>query len=222
MAIVNIPKFNRNMIRDVRNSRNMRYMVKEEDARKKNGKIVYMSDYKEIPFQKPVYTTDTIDKIRKYCKGKTSDEIFEAMGIKVSYDDDGSKSISHYAWPNEAYSFKAAGIDENELLKGVKHIKGYCDLSGSSLKNLGEVETIDGTLFIPLFTKLEDLSSVKHVGAVDCSGENAEDIAKLFKRIHFKPEKVEHQVAGYKYPYGMIGQATIDALKKLSAEITYK
>lgn len=222
MAIVNIPRFNRNMIRDMRNSRNMKYMSKEEDARRKNGKIVYMSDYNEIPFQKPVYTTDTIDKIRKYCKGKSSDEIFEAMGINVSYDDDGSKAISHYAWPNEAYSFEAAGIDEGKLLEGVKHIKGYCDLSGSSLKNLGEVESIDGTLFIPFFTKLKDLSSVKHVGAVDCSGENAEDIAKLFDRLHFKPEKIDHQVVGYKYPYGMISKATVDALNKIGAEKTYK
>jgi hypothetical protein len=216
----------RNLIRDMYNSRNMTKMVKEEDAsraKKKKGNIIYLSDYKncETPFQKRVYSKETIEEIKKFCKDKTSDEILEAMGIKVSHDLDGSKTISHYAWPNEAYSFQAAGIDESKLLKGVKRIKDYCDLSASNLKNLGEVESIGGALFIPIFTKLEDLSSVKSVGAVDCNGEKAEDITELFEKINFKPEKIG-QAIGYKYPCGMISKTTTEALKKLGAEITYK
>ena len=204
----------RHIIQMAMKAKTLKTLSKEEDEfqAKQSGvnNIIHLFDYK-TPFQKPVYTKDTIKEIKEYCKDKTPDEILDAMGIKVSYDYNGDKRLSHYGWPGNAYSFETAGIDENALLKDVKHITYYCDLTGSGLKNLGKVETIGGALFIPYFSKLEDLSSVKYVGTVDSNAESAEDISELFKRLNFHPQTIR-QTTGYKYPIGIIVTSFVSGL----------
>ncbi len=221
MSIINPGTDSAHIIAKAMKAKTLTTLSKEQDALKAGGKVGVRNSAEENPFQKFIYTADTIKEIKNYCKDKTPDEILKAMGIEVHYDAKGTKSISHYGWPRDTFSFAEAGIDEKELLKDVKYISGHCDLTGSRLKNLGSVEAISGVLYIPFFTKLEDLSSVKYVGAVECNGENAEDISKLFKKLNFNPKTIRKN-SGWVPHVGMLSDTTSEAVKRLEAKIRYE
>ena len=145
-------------------ARNLGSLSREEDAYRarytsKTVKNPRTFEYK-TPFEKPVYTDDVLNEIKKFCKDKSADEIHEAMGKTVQYFRNGKKMIiGDYGWPlNHSGSFKRIGVDEKELLKDVVVINGNCDLISSELETLGEVKEITGRLYIPYFTKLKDVS----------------------------------------------------------------
>ena len=216
------------IIQKAMNSKSLATLSKEEDEyqARLNGTKPEIS-YKEIktPFDKPVYNKQTIQEIKEYCKDKTPDEILEAMGIKVYYGTKGEKYLSHYKWPNVAYSFKAAEIDEEKLIEGVTGILGNCDLTGSYLKSLGEISTIGGNLTIPLYSKLEDLSSLKSVYFVDCNAENPEDVMAVFKKLHFSPENItcfsKNSALNSIMANVYFNPAVSEALNSMMAEKTY-
>lgn len=129
-------------------------------------------------------TKDDLIAFKEKCKGKSSDEILSYLGIESTYNENGSKTLSHYKWPFKGFSFSAAGIDETKLLDGVTEIKGNCNLTGSSLQDLGSVSKIGGTLTIPLFTHAKDLSSLKSIGRdIYCDANSHEDAVALLKQL---------------------------------------
>ena len=193
MALINPGCDTKHIIQQAMNCKTLAALAKEEDAfqEKKAAKITKAAH--EMQHKKPVTvcTKSDLEALKQKCRNKTPDEIFSILGIDVKYNEDGSKSISRYGWTPTAYNFKSAGIDEEELLSGVTEIKGNCNLMGSELTSLGSVKKIGGSLNIPLFTKVQDLSGVKSIGGnVTCYAENPEDSIALLKRIKLNPDCV--------------------------------
>lgn len=183
----------RHIIQKAMNSKSLTTLSKEEDAYQ--AQIAAQRDNvlkqpepksKSLPL---ILTKDDIESLRIALAGKSADEIFEKLGIDVEYNGHGKKVISHYKWPFECFNFKSAGINEAELLKDVVQIKGDCNLTGSYVKNLEDVEFIGGNLTIPLFGELEDLSGVKYIGRhVICNTEHLEDSIKRVKQLKLNPD----------------------------------
>ena len=190
MSLVNPGIDTRHVIEKFRNSKSLATLASEEDR--------YQSAIHGNPIQREsgpkkihLYTKDDLENFKTLLKGKSTDEILELLGIEVTYNTDGSKSLSHYKWPFEGYSFASAGINEEELLNRVSEIKTNCDLTGSSLKNLGSVNKIGRNLTIPIFTKIEDLSNIKSIGGnIICDVENPLDAIDLIKKTKLNPQKI--------------------------------
>ena len=182
--------------------------------------------------QKPpvvICTKEDLIAFKEKCEGKTQDEILSYLGIESTYNENGSKTISHYKWPFKGFSFAAAGIDETKLLDGVTEIKGDCNLTGSSLKDLGSVSKIGGSLTIPLFTNAKDLSNVQSIGRnVICEVENPQDAIDLIKKLKLNPKYIGgHIDTGAFNPaymdYGFhFSQDMAQALNKLQAQQLYE
>lgn len=86
-----------------------------------------------------------LKEIRTHSKTYTPEEIFNAVGIKANRDKDGYLTISEYKQPYGDYcTFSDLGIDENELFKDVKRIKGDARFKLSTLTDLQNLERIDG------------------------------------------------------------------------------
>lgn len=183
----------RHIIRQAMNSKGLATLAEEEDTfqARKGEPIRHEPMSPSEKRQKLICTKDDLEEFKASCKDKSPDEIFEKLGINVEYNEDGSKKISHYKWPFQAFSFKSAGIDEEKLLEGVTEIKGKCNLSGSSLKNLGEVKAIGRDLVVPYFSKVEDLSSIQRVGGnIICEIEDPKDAIAKLKDIKLNPKSI--------------------------------
>ena len=185
----------RHIIRQAMNSKSLATLATEEDAFQakkeadKQGQITNSSPIGRRP--KLICTREDLEAFKASCKNKSADEIFEKLGIDVEYNEDGSKKISHYKWPFKAFSFKLAGIDEEKLLEGVTKIEGKCDLTGSSLKNLGDITTIGRDLIVPYFSRVEDLSSIQRVGGnIICETENPQDAIEKLKDTKLNPKSI--------------------------------
>ena len=181
------------IIQKAMNSKSLATLANEEDTyQARKGEPIHhqpLSPSEKRP--KTICTKDDLENFKLSCKDKTPDEIFEKLGIDVEYNKDGSKKISHYKWPFKAFSFKSAGIDEEKLLEGVTQIKGKCDLTGSSLKNLGNVTTIGRDLVVPYFTNAEDLSSIQSVGGnIICETEDPKDAIAKLQEIKLNPKRI--------------------------------
>ncbi len=223
----------RHIIQQAMNSKSLATLAEESSTyeARKGEPIDVKSELEGC--QRPIralYSKSDLENFRYICKGKTPDEIFEKLGIRVEYNKDGSKSISHYCWPFGGYCFKAAGIDEEKLLEGVTEIKGRCDLKGSELKNLAEVKKIGGNINIPLFTKIEDLSSIEYIGGdICCDAEDNADVLKLMKKIKLTPQTVRgsinpaiSEILSRPYLVCSKSQDMNSALNALQARILYE
>ena len=124
--------------------------------------------------------------MKKAVEGKTPQEILKMAGIETTVCKDGSKILSGYHAPTYWCTYKELGVDEKSLLDGVSHINGDCDLTGSYLKNLAGVEQINGRLTIPLFTRLEDLSSLKSVRSIRCDAADKNIVAEVLSNLNLK------------------------------------
>lgn len=190
MSFIHPAADTRHIIQKAMNSKSLATLSEEEDAYqaalKQDKTNTPDSSRKGLP---ALYTKEDLVNFKLKCRNKTPDEIFELLGIEVTYDSEGKKSISSYQWPYASYSFQAAGIDEEELLKNVTTIRGNCNLKGSYLKNLGEVKSIGGSLTIPIYSQAEDLSSVQYIGGdISCSTESKEDAIKLIRKLKLNPK----------------------------------
>lgn len=194
------------------------------------------TETQQEPIKKKInlYTKDDLEIFKDKIKDKSNDEIFDMLGIEVTYNENGSKTLSKYEWPFPCYSFSSAGINEEELLDGVTEIKGDCSLISSSLKDLGSVRKIGGNLIIPLFTNAKDLSNIKSVGkdiAVDV--EDAQDAVDLIKKLNLNPSKIGgyiqtgstecafNYVANGFYPRTKNLTETLQALQQIQAKNNY-
>lgn len=223
MSLIHPSCDTRHIITQAINSKTLGALSKEEDTllAQKERKNKPQNPYLEQEI-KPIFATKgDLRDLKDKCKNKSADEIFEILNIRVKYNDDGTKSISHYGWPYEVYSFKAAGIDEEQLIKDVKEIQGNCNLSGSTLKTLGNVKKIGGNLTVPYFTKAEDLSSIEEIGGyVICESEDPAYSAEKLKEIKLNPKSVKgcsSEPYGYDHYFYKLPTDMQEALKSLQA-----
>ena len=180
------------VIQKFRNGRQLASIAGEDGTLKVNTKAV-LDGIREDKEKPPIIlcTKEDLIAFREKCESKSTDEILSYLGIESTYNENGSKTLSHYRWPFKGYSFAAAGIDEAKLLDGVTAIKGNCDLTGSSLKDLGSVSKIGGSLTIPLFTNVEDLSSIKSIGRdIYCEANDHKDAVELLKKLKLDKCKI--------------------------------
>jgi len=208
MSFIHPAADTRHIIQKAMNSKSLATLAEEEDTyqallkQDKSGTEPASTETssKRLPL---LYTKDDLADFKLKCQNKSPDEIFELLGIDVTYDDKGKKTISHYKWPYSSYSFQTAGINEEELLKGVETIIGNCNLAGSYLKNLGDVKSICGNLIIPLFPKAEDLSSIQYIGGdILCESESPEDVIKLIRKLKLNPKSFHGHInndTNYRY-----------------------
>lgn len=122
-------------------------------------------------------------KIGESLKNKDYKAILEYIGIKTKTLEDNTLQISEYRQPTETVMFEDLGINEDEILKSISHIKGDGDFSNSratifknlksidgraifancSAKTLGSIESIGGDLNLHN-SDMEDLGQLMHVG----------------------------------------------------------
>ncbi len=193
MSLIHPTADKKYIIQKAMHNKSLATLAEEEDtyqALKRDKSNTTASTKETAPKRLPLlYSKEDLVSFRLKCQNKNPDEIFEFLGIEVTYDDKGEKSISHYKWPYSSYSFQAAGINEQELLKDVTTIQGDCNLTGSSLKSLEDVKSIGGSLTIPLFSKAEDLSSIEYIGGdILCDSASQEDIIKLIRKLKLNPK----------------------------------
>lgn len=231
MTFIHPAADSRHIIQRAMNSKTLATLAEEEDTyQMRKGSQTQSIQTPEPPSKKyrPIYSKEDIQNFKLKCQNKTPDEIFELLGIDVKYNEDGTKNISHYRWPHSSYSFQAAGINEEELLQGVKYIQGNCNLTGSYLKNLGDVKSIGGNLTIPLYSKAEDLSSIDYIGGnIICDSESQEDVIKLIKKLNLNPKSFNGHInptEAYRYyftqfMYPRLPHNMDEAIKELQAGI---
>lgn len=190
MSLIHPACDTRHIIEQVMNSRSLATLSKEYESyeKSKNCPKEKVEPQKE---KVNIYTKDDLNNFKEKIKGKSNDEILDILGIEVTYNENGSKTLSEYKWPFKCYSFSIAGINEEELLNGVSEIKGDCNLIGSKLKNLGSIRKIGGSLRIPLFTDLKDLSGIKSIGGDIISDvEDPQDAVDLIEKLNLNPSKI--------------------------------
>ena len=152
MSLIHPACDTRHIIQRAMKSKTLPTLAEEENMAKflkdNNISIQYHTE-PTSPHKRILCTKKDLQDFQTLITDKSNDEIFELLGIKVQYNENGSKSISHYKWPFKSFSFSTAGIDEKNLLDGVTEIQGICDLTGSSLEDLCSVKRIRGDLVIP-------------------------------------------------------------------------
>ena len=90
------------------------------------------------------------------------ENIFWYLGVDVKKDKDGFLTLSEYRQPNQFLKFKDVGIDEEKLFANVKKIEGDANFVDSSLKSLGQLNSVGGNLILGV--QIEDLGDLKEVG----------------------------------------------------------
>lgn len=232
MSLIHPACDTRHIIQRAMKSKTLPTLAEEEDMAKylKDNNLSIQYHTQPTPVHKRILCSkDDLQNLKCLLQGKSNDEIFDLLGIKVEYNENGSKSISHYKWPFNSFSFSTAGIDEEKLLDGVTEIQGYCDLTGSNLENLCSVKRIRGDLIIPLFTKLKDLSGVQQIGRnIICSAENIEDTKDVIEKLNINPQALKNGVVTTK-PWGIytgefysLPQQQTEQLNKIQAKASYK
>ena len=83
-------------------------------------------------------------KIGKKIKNKKYDKILSYFGFKVEKDENGMLTLSHYDQPSINYTFFDLGIDEIDMFKHIKVIKGNATFRDSRITSLGELQSIGG------------------------------------------------------------------------------
>lgn len=148
---------------------NGRNDIKAPNLKIVRGSIIGTDRQKEnIMKNLEIYQTSDIKSAKEYFTNIAKsnelaiENIFWYLCIDVEKDKDGFLTISEYKQPNQIFSFKDVGIDEEKLFAKVKKIKGDANFVGSSLKSLGNLEYVGGNLV--LGSQILDLGNLKEVG----------------------------------------------------------
>lgn len=90
-------------------------------------------------------------------------EIFKAAGIETKRNSDGTLTISHYGQPDEGFTYKDLGIDENRLLKNVTEIEGNADFIRSNATIANELKKIGQDANF-MYSKIKSLNNLEYIG----------------------------------------------------------
>lgn len=96
----------------------------------------------------------------KTCSKK---QLLEACGINCEVDSDGFLILDKYKQPDKDFAFDDLGINENNLFKSIKKIKGDADFSDSRVTHLGSLESIDGKANF-YHSMLKNLGNLQFIG----------------------------------------------------------
>ena len=110
----------------------------------------------------------------------SASELFDALGWKYEISQEGLLILDEYRQPDGYYNFKDIDVDENRLFKDIEEITGnaylqtvedlgnirYIDgnaIFGYKVKNLGKLESIEGTASF-YSKKLKDTGNLQSIG----------------------------------------------------------
>ena len=117
--------------------------------------------------------------LRQAIETNDVETIFDYFNISYETDKDGLIILNGgYCQPDRGITWKELGIDENNLLKRIKEINGYCDMSRSDATDLGEVRKINGHLKLA-HSKLNDLGKLEFVENIDFSNSKIKTLGNL-------------------------------------------
>lgn len=98
-------------------------------------------------------------------KNNRQEDIFNKLGIETSKNDDRTLVISHYKQPDESFTYKDLGIDENLLLKNVVEIQGNADFIRSNATVLNNLKKIGKDANF-MYSKIKSLENLEHIGGL--------------------------------------------------------
>lgn len=90
-------------------------------------------------------------------------EIFKAVGIETKRNTDGTLTISHYGQPDEGFTYKDLGIDENRLLNNVSEIEGNADFIRSNATIANDLKKIGQDANF-MYSKIKSLNNLEYIG----------------------------------------------------------
>lgn len=93
----------------------------------------------------------------------SAEYIFKTFNIGVKKDKDGLLILSEYKQPDEDFSWKALGVDENKLIKDVKGIDGTANFSGSDITKLENLKYIGRTAWFG-HSRILSLGKLQYIG----------------------------------------------------------
>ena len=96
-------------------------------------------------------------------KENNQEEIFKAAGIETKRNSDGTLTISHYGQPDEGFTYKDLGIDENRLLKNVTEIEGNADFIRSNATIANDLKKIGQDANF-MYSKIKSLNNLEYIG----------------------------------------------------------
>lgn len=100
-----------------------------------------------------------------YRSGTEAEFIRTKAGIASKKNKNGNLILNGYnaSMVKNAIINSESTISESDVLRGVRIIKGECNLIGTTLENFGKVSHILGTLILDAESGLKDLSSIKRI-----------------------------------------------------------
>jgi len=103
--------------------------------------------------------------LAKEIKNKDFERILNHFGVKTNKLENGNLKISEYRQPNECFSFKDLGIDEDEMFSNlrIQEIEGNADFRESKIKDLRILNKICGSALFAQ-SEIEKLSELTFIG----------------------------------------------------------
>lgn len=129
--------------------------------------------------ERKIIITRAKKALQKAIQTNNIEEIFDHFNISYETDNNGLLTLnSGYYQPVRGITWKDLGVDENKLLKRIKEINGYCDMTHSDASDLGEVRKINGYLKLA-HSKLTDLGKLEHVESIDFGNSKIKSLGNL-------------------------------------------
>lgn len=94
-------------------------------------------------------------------------KIFDYLGISAKEDENGLLTVSEFRQPDIGMTYSDIGVEENNLFKKIKEIKGNLQFSNSEVTDLGALSRIEGAV------SFRD-SKVTDLGKLKCISESAD------------------------------------------------
>ena len=105
------------------------------------------------------------NKLADDIKSNNQEVIFNELGIATKRNENGALIISHYTQPDEGFTYKDLGIDENMLMKNVEEIEGYADFIRSNATYLDDLKKIGKDANF-MYSKIKSLNNLEYIGGL--------------------------------------------------------
>lgn len=102
-------------------------------------------------------------RLGKSIEGATTEELFNIFGMLYKKDDDGLLILKHYSQPDVNFTWSDIGIDENNLFKNVKEVKGNADFKNSQIRSFEKLQKIGKNADFS-YSKITNLANLQIVG----------------------------------------------------------
>ena len=163
-------RFNGDFIEEIQGEKNnsripLKYFdIAKEHVKNKNLNYKTKTEIEEVQNRRTKLNEFLSLNFPKGVENYSIEEILNKIGIVISEKDkDGVLTLESYHQPNKDISFEDLGINENDIFKNVKAIKGDANFRSSSLTDTGKLEYIGGNANFN-YTRLKNTGNIKYIG----------------------------------------------------------